>query len=96
MILMIRGRSPTEAIQENKRELQRSKKIRTNKLTRKRETTAKKKTAIKIKKAAKTAGKKNNKKGKKTNHSATINKTEEDIVLLFQNINYRDPNEVEA
>ncbi len=42
------------------------------------------------------AGKKSNKKDKKTNHSAVINKAEEAIILLFQNINYEDPNEVEA
>ena len=40
--------------------------------------------------------KKNYKKDKKTDHSAAINKTEEAIILLFQNINYKDPDGVEV
>ncbi len=42
-----------------------------------------KKTIVKIKKATKTAGKKNNKKDKKTNYLAVIDEAEEAITLLF-------------
>ena len=42
------------------------------------------------------AGKKSNKKDKKADHSAVINEAEEAITLLFQDIDYGDPNEVEA
>ncbi len=85
-----------EAIQEGERELQRSKEAKVNKLARKRETTAKKKAAVKTKKTAKAAGKKSNKKDKKADHSAVIDEAEEAITLLFQDIDYGDPNEVEA
>ena len=85
-----------EAIQEGERELQRSKEAKANELTRKREAIVKKKAAVEVKKAAKAVGKKNNKKDKKADHSAIINKIEEAIILLFQNINYGDPNKVEA
>jgi len=40
------------------------------------------------------AGKKSNKKDKKTNYLAIINKIKKAITLLFQNINYEDPNKV--
>jgi hypothetical protein len=85
-----------EAIQEGERELQRSKEAKANELARKRETTVKKKAAVEAKKAAKAAGKKSNKKGKKADHLAVIDEAEEAIALLFQDIDYGDPNEVEA
>ncbi len=85
-----------EAIQEDERELQRSKEAKANELARKRETTAKKKAEVKAKKAAKAAGKKSNKKDKKADHSAIIDEAEKAITLLFQDIDYGDPNEVEA
>ena len=56
----------------------------------------KKKAAVKVKKVTKTAEKKNNRKDKKTDYSTVINKVEEDIVLFFQDIDYGDPNKVEA
>jgi hypothetical protein len=86
-----------EAIQEGEKALQHKKKAKANKLARKRKATAEKKTAAKAKKVAKAAEKKkNNKKGKKADHSAAINKAEEAIVLLFQNIDYKDPDGVKA
>jgi membrane protein involved in colicin uptake len=85
-----------EAIQEGERALQHSKEAKANELARKREATAEKKAAADAKKVAKAAGKKNNKKGKKADHSAAIDEAEEAIVLLFQDIDYGDPNGVEA
>jgi hypothetical protein len=41
------------------------------------------------------AAKNNNRKGKKTGYLAVINKVEEAIQLLFQNIDYEEPNKVE-
>ena len=85
-----------KAIQEGERELQRNKEAKINKLARKRETTVKKKAAVKIKKTAKAAGKKSNKKDKKANYLIIINKAEKAIALLFQDINYGDPNKIEV
>jgi hypothetical protein len=86
-----------EAIQEGEKALQHRKKAKANELTRKREATAKKKAAAEAKKVTKAAEKKkNNKKGKKADHSATIDKAEEAIILLFQDIDYEDPDKVKA
>jgi hypothetical protein len=85
-----------EAIQEGERALQYRKEAKANELARKREATIKKKAAVKAKKVAKAAGKKNNKKGKKADHSAAINEVEEAIALLFQDIDYGNSNGVEA
>ena len=85
-----------EAIQEDERVLQYSKETKANKLTRKREATVKKKAAVKAKKVVKTTGKKNYKKNKKVDYSTAIDEVEEAIVLLFQDIDYGDPNEVEV
>ncbi len=70
--------------------------MKTNKFTCKKKATTKKKTATETKKVIKAAGKKNNKKSKKTDHLAIINEVEEAIILLFQDIDYGDPNKVEA
>ena len=40
------------------------------------------------------AGKKSNKKDKKADYLVVIDEAEEAITLLFQDIDYRDPNEV--
>jgi hypothetical protein len=85
-----------EAIQEGERALQYKKEAKANELTRKKEITVKKKAAAKAKKVAKAARKKNNKKGKNADHLAAINEAEEAIVLLFQNIDYGDPDGVET
>jgi hypothetical protein len=93
-----------EAIQKGERELQYRKEAKANELTRKKEATAKKKVAAKVKKVAKIAGKaagkaaekKINKEGEKTDHSAIIDKVEEAIALLFQDIDYEDPIGVET
>ncbi len=44
----------------------------------------------------KAAGKKSNKKDKKIDYLVIINEIEEDIVLLFQDIDYGDPNEIKT
>jgi DUF438 domain-containing protein len=85
-----------EAIQEGERALQYRKKAKADELARKKEATAEKKAAAEAKKVAKAAGKKNNKKGKNADHSAAIDEAEEAIVLLFQDIDYGDPDGVEA
>jgi hypothetical protein len=86
-----------EVIQKGERALQHRKEAKANELARKRETTAEKKAAAKIKKVAKaTEKKKNNKKGKKADHLAAINEAEEAIILLFQDIDYEDPDKVET
>ena len=35
---------------------------------------------------------KNNRKGQKTDHSIVIDEAEQAIIMLFQDIDYRDPN----
>ena len=85
-----------EAIQEGEKILQRSKKAKANKLTRKKKLLQRRRLRLKQKRQQRLQGKRIIIKNKKTNHSATINKTEEAIILLFQNINYGDPNKVKT
>jgi hypothetical protein len=97
-----------EAIKENERELQRNKEEKVNEFARKKQATAKKKIEAEVKKIVNTtnraankvakeseAAKKNNEKDKKAGYSAIINEIEKAIQLLFQNIDYKEPNKVE-